>query len=211
MHGFFALALGAAATLALGMACSGGPQKPPPEGGPAPVSNAPPPVPVPADCNDPDERLKAARAGADAEEVPAAVFALAECEAARLGGVKLSTATLEAFSTRLAGVVALYDEVATHPAPKWQIGAAIRLGDLYYTSSEQASKAALKHEVGEWREKARGAYDAGLTVADSTPADTRLDVEISDWVKSACRGLRGTGGNAKKYKVCSPWKESWRG
>jgi hypothetical protein len=46
--------------------------------------------------------------------------------------------------------------------------------------------------------------------ADGTDKETRLDVDISDWVKAGCSGYKAVGGDSRKYKVCNPWKESWR-
>ena len=156
---------------------------------PAPV----PAVPVPENCDEPAAAATAARAatGEDAAgEKTSAIFALAECEQLRFGADKAHP------QAKLDEIVALYAEAMESKVPKYVIGGHIRTGDAYNTASN--------------KQKAREAYESGLSAADGTDSNTRLDLDISDWVKDACKNIHQLGGQERQFKVCQPWKQSWR-
>jgi hypothetical protein len=156
------------------------------------TSETPPPPaePVPASCDEPAAAAKTARAGDDPAEKTSAVFALAECEHLRWRADKSHPAD------KRDEIVALYAEAVAGKEPKYVIGGHVRTGDLYLVTADKP--------------KARAAYEEGLGAADGADASTRLDLDISDWVKAACKGTHQLGGQETRYKVCHPWKESWR-
>jgi hypothetical protein len=216
MHGFF-VPVALAAVLA---GCGAGQPKPAPRGEPHGSEAVPGAAPVmgagaqaPENCDDFAARVQAAPAG-EPEERASAVFAQAECEHARLAATTLDAGGRADYETRLAAVAGLYAEVAESGLDKWVIGAWVRTGDLYRAAAAAAEKAALGDAVRAWQVEARKAYEAGLGRADAVSKDVRFDVEVADWIKAGCKGLGaagvGSGGVAKKFKVCSPWKESWR-
>lgn len=149
-----------------------------------------PSVPVPASCDEPAAAASAARASDDAGEKTSAVFALAECEHLRWG------AAARRSDEKLGQIAALYAEAIAGKVPKYVIGGNVRTGDLYIVAGN--------------KQKARESYENGLNAADATDTNTRLDLDISDWVKAACKGIHQVGGQERQFKVCNPWKESWR-
>ena len=150
----------------------------------------PPPEPVPASCDEPAAAAAAARKAEDPGETTSAVFELAECEQLRW------RADTSHPADKLKEIVALYAEAIGGNLPKYVIGGHVRTGDLYLAASD--------------KQKARTSYESGLTAADGADTNTRLDLDISDWVKAACKGTHQLGGQENKFKVCHPWKESWR-
>jgi hypothetical protein len=148
-----------------------------------------PPPPVPANCDEPAQAASSARNAEDSSEKTSAVFALAECEHLRWGAKKDNAAKLK-------DIADLYAEAIAGKVPKYVIGGHVRTGDLFREAGEQ--------------QKAKEAYENGLTAADGTDSNTRLDLDISDWVKAACKGVHSFGGEERRFKVCQPWKESWR-
>lgn len=171
-------------------------------GGPGQPGSATPPVPVPENCDAPQAQAGTARAGDDQAAASAAVFALAECERIRLAAGK-SDAGL---ATKVSEVNGLYDEAGGEGRPrKWIIGRHIRRADLL--------AAAAKRPGGggdDWKRQAREGYEAGLAMADETDEETRLDTDIAEFVKAGCEGYRALGGQERRFKVCNPWKSSWR-
>jgi hypothetical protein len=145
------------------------------------------PVVVPSDCEAPKARAVEARP-TGGEAMAGAVFALAECEQLRFAARQDTRLGVEA-------ILALYDEASTADLPKYAIGAPIRKADLLRSAG---------------RKDVKELYEKGLGHADGTDKETRLDVDISDWVKAGCKGYKAVGGNERKYRVCNPWKESWR-
>ena len=150
----------------------------------------PPSEPVPVSCDEPAAAAAAARKAEDPGETTSAVFALAECEQLRW------RADASHPADKLKEIVALYAEAIQGNLPKYVIGGHVRTGDLYLAASD--------------KQKARAAYEHGLDAADGADTNTRLDLDISDWVKAACKGAHELGGQESKFKVCHPWKESWR-
>ncbi len=174
-------------------------------------------VPIPESCDDP----KAAAAAAHEAGKPAALVALADCEHLRWGAMELGRGDArEAFEAKLAEIAALYAEAGTLAAAgkaggpgvtvKYVIGAAIRTGDLYRAAMGRTTKVGAAGKAPEYKLKARAAYENGLVTAASTDEEMRLDIDISDWVKAGCAGLRTVGGQERRFKVCNPWRESWR-
>jgi hypothetical protein len=209
MRSFLTLALALAATVA---GCGGGSGKAG-AGDPAKQAEAPAPAPaVPESCDEPAAAAKEARAGGEASDTDriAAVFALAECEQLRLGVMELDEDARAAYEAKLREIVALYTEAVEGPVPKYVIGGHVRTGDLYLRAMGAATKLGAAGSAPEYKAKARASYESGLGAADSTDRETRLDLDISDWVKAGCKGLVQVGVKERKFKVCHPWKDSWR-
>jgi hypothetical protein len=200
MHGFFAAIVCAAALLG----CGG--REHTDEAGAA--SSTQPGIPK--SCDDLAAAAKQARAGTEPEEKAATILAQADCEQARLGPVKLTAAGKSDYDARVASTAALYDEVIALGLDKWTIGGQVREGELYGVAETAAKKAAMPAAAADWRAKRRPLYEAGLGAADKASKDVRFDVEVSDWIKSGCAGLRNLQLDDKRFKVCNPWKESWR-
>ena len=206
MRSFLIVAVAVSATVA---AC-GGKQ---PTGGAAEEEKAAaagPAVPVPESCDEPAAAVKAARADESAGDKVAAVFALAECEQLRLGVIPLERGSKAAFQAKLEEIAGLYAEAAGGQVPKYVIGGHVRTGDLFAYAGKNARKLGVGDSAKDFQAKAKQSYESGLGVADSTDKEARQDLDIADWVKAGCKALRDMGNQEKRFKVCHPWKDSWR-
>jgi tetratricopeptide (TPR) repeat protein len=144
---------------------------------------APRPVPV---CDQLVLDAQAARQ-AGGSEAAEAVFALAECKGARVAA--------SAGGAELGETAALYDEAAQAAPGRWALGAAVRKGELY-----RAAGAA---------DQALAAYQVAVGHAEAMPQELRMDVEVADWIKLACRQL-ASAGKPPTQVVCRPWGGAWR-
>jgi hypothetical protein len=219
MHGIFVLALAGACASALGLAGSSGCGGPPPpaqppgtphgsEAAPGAIGEATPGQKPPADCTAAEAAVAEAKAGAEPDTLAAARFVLAECERARIGAVALDGPTRQAYAQRLEATAAIYRDVIDAGLDKWTIGGWIRTGSLYGGAVAAAGRGGVKADVATWRERAREAFEAGLTAADGAHRDVRFDVEVADWIKAGCVALGDAG--RKRFKVCRAWKDAWR-
>jgi hypothetical protein len=205
MRSFLIVAVAVSATVA---ACGG--KQATAQGDQAAAGDAPPPVVVPASCDEPAAAAKAARADDSTDDKVAAVFALAECEQLRLGVLPLVKDSRDRFQAKVGEIAGLYAEVIDAKVPKFVIGGHVRTGDLYGYAVASARKLGVGDSAGDWKAKAKESYESGLDAADATDKEARQDLDIADWVKSGCKALRELSDQDVRFKVCHPWKDSWR-